>query len=170
MEQVETFDESQFKIVRVKSTNRTYAEVPQKIHESIVNKVPIKLGSGCGINASGSEISIFVFHEDYPEFSIKKGDVFLDARTKIASRSQTIDRKITKTNGAEIFGRRLGNLEEPVPAPAPQQELSKDFKIKITTTTETTLKVKKTPTTIRVKKVSTKTKTKLRIIDETYSA
>ena len=170
MEQVETFDESQFKIARVKSTNSTYAEVPQKIHESIVNKVPIKLGSGCGINASGSEISIFVFHEDYPEFSIKKGDVFLDARTKIASRSQTIDRKITKTNGAEIFGRRLGDLEEPLLAPSTQKELSKDFKIKITTTTETTLKVKKTPTTIRVKKVSTKTKTKLRIIDEADSA
>lgn len=170
MEQVETFDESQFKIARVKSTNSTYAEVPQKIHESIVNKVPIKLGSGCGINASGSEISIFVFHEDYPKFSIKKGDVFLDARTKIASRSQTIDRKITKTNGAEIFGRRLGDLEEPLLAPSPQKELSKDFKIKITTTTETTLKVKKTPTTIRVKKVSTKTKTKLRIIDEADSA
>jgi hypothetical protein len=111
-----------------------------------------------------------VFHQDYPEFSIKKGDVFLDARTKFASRSQTIDRKITKTNGAEIFGRRLGDLEEPAPAPTPQQELSKDFKIKITTTTETTLKVKKTPTTIRVKKVSTKTKTKLRIIDDADSA
>ena len=169
MEQVEILDETQFKIAKVKSTNITYEEVPKKIHDSIVNKEPIKLGAGC-CTKGDKEISIFVFHEDYPEFSIKKGDVFLDARTKIASRSQTIDRKITKTNGAEIFGRRLGDLEEPVPAPAPQQELSKDFKIKITTTTETTLNVKKTPTTIRVKKVSTKTKTKLRIIDEADSA
>ena len=167
MDQVERFNECQFKIAKVKKTNETYKEVPKKIHDSIVNKMPIKLGAGC-CTKGDKEISIFVFHEDYPEFSIKKGDVFLDARTKIASHSQIIDKKITKTNGAEIFGRKLGELDEPTPTP--QQELSKEFKIKITTTTETTLKVKKTPTTIRVKKVSTKTKTKLRIIDEADSA
>jgi hypothetical protein len=159
MEQVENFEERQFKISKVKRSNKTYSDVPRKISESIANKVPIELGAGC-CTKGNKEITLFVFYEDYPEFGIRKGEVYLDARTQKASRAQVIDKKIARTTGAEIFGRKLEEEEEPI-----VQQDSQDFKVKITTTTETTLKVKKTPTTIRVKKVNTKTKTKIRIID-----
>jgi len=159
MEQVENFDEGQFKISKVKRSNKTYSDVPRKISESIAKKVPIELGAGC-CTKGNKEITLFVFYEDYPEFGMKKGDVYLDARTQKASREQIIDKKIARTTGAEIFGRKLEEEQEP-----DVQQESHDFKVKITTTTETTLKVKKTPTTIRVNKVNTKTKTRVRIID-----
>jgi hypothetical protein len=105
--QVETYREEQFKIAHVKRSNKTYEEVPLKISLSVASKIPMKLGSSCGINAAGTEIGIFVFHEAYPSHNIRKGDIFLDARTQVGSRDQILLKKIPKTNEKEIFCRKL---------------------------------------------------------------
>ena len=76
--QVLTYSESQFKIANVKRSNVAYRSAPSKILESIQNQKPLKLGSSCGIKADGTELTIFVFKEDYD--GIKAGTVFLDAR------------------------------------------------------------------------------------------
>lgn len=76
--QVLTYSKSQFKIANVKRSNIAYRSAPTKILESIQNRKPLKLGSSCGINAAGTELTIFVFKEDYD--GIKAGTVFLDAR------------------------------------------------------------------------------------------
>jgi hypothetical protein len=110
---VESYREQQFKIANIRrGANETYEEVPLKISVSIASGVPMKLGSGCGINAAGTEIGIFVFHDDYPSFGIRRGDVFVDARTEAGSHSQIMGRNIPKTNKKEIFCRQLELGEE----------------------------------------------------------
>ena len=65
-------------LTNVKRSNAAYKSAPTKILESIQNRKPLKLGSSCGINAAGTELTIFVFKEDYD--GIKAGTIFLDAR------------------------------------------------------------------------------------------
>jgi hypothetical protein len=105
--QVETYGEEQFKIAHVKRSNKTYDEVPLKISISVESQTPMKLGSGCGINAAGTELGIFIFYENYPAYNIRMGDVFLDARTQVGSRDQVLLKNIPKTTGKEIFCRKL---------------------------------------------------------------
>lgn len=76
--QVLSYSDSQFKIANVNRSNKTYKSAPIKILESIQTRIPLKLGSSCGINSEGTELTIFVFKEDY--VGIKAGTVFLDAR------------------------------------------------------------------------------------------
>jgi hypothetical protein len=73
-----SYSDNQFKIKYVKRSSPTYKNVPDKILESIQKRIPSKLGSSCGIIADGSQLTIFVFEEDYG--LIKAGTVFLDAR------------------------------------------------------------------------------------------
>jgi leucyl aminopeptidase (aminopeptidase T) len=76
--QVLTYSDSQFKIANVKRIHASYESAPDNILKSIQNRTPLKLGSSCGIKADGTELTIFVFHEDYD--GIKAGTIFLDAR------------------------------------------------------------------------------------------
>jgi len=118
--QVMGFTNQQFKIAHVKRDNTTYDEVPSKIRSSIDNRTPMKLGSGCGINAAGTELGIFVFDEDYNRLGISRGDVYLDARTEYGSAEQNMQKRIAKTNKKEVFCRSIDDLEaaqQPAPAP-----------------------------------------------------
>jgi hypothetical protein len=101
MFQVRNFRDEQFKICNVKRENISYSEVPRKIRESIDSLTPIKLGAGCCSKAY-EDMKIFVFHEDYPEHGIRRGQVFLDTRTREASFKQKMN-QIAKTNEKEVF-------------------------------------------------------------------
>ena len=76
--QVLTYTDSQFKIANVKRIHASYKSAPDNILKSIQKRIPLKLGSSCGIKADGSELTIFVFHEDFE--GIAAGTVFLDSR------------------------------------------------------------------------------------------
>jgi len=81
-EKVINYSSKQFKIANVKPSNMSYKAVAAKINASVSEKKAMKLGTACGINAEGTELTIFVFQANYPHYGISKGDVFLDARVK----------------------------------------------------------------------------------------
>ena len=81
-EKVLNFSSKQFKIANIKPSNKSYKSAPSKIRESLDLKEPRKLGTSCGICSEGTEITIFVFQKNYPEYGIFKGSVFIDARVR----------------------------------------------------------------------------------------
>lgn len=98
-------------IVKIIDGQRSYVNVPRIINESIRTQTPKSLGSSCGIEAEDSEtVVIWVFNEDYEDYNIEQGDVFIDARTvendpKI--KRKTIEtRMIPLTTKRETFYRR----------------------------------------------------------------
>ena len=99
--QVRNFREEQFKICNVKRENVSYSEVPRKIRESVDSLTAIKLGAGCCSKAY-EDMKIFIFHEDYPEYGIVRGEIFLDTRIREASFKQKSN-KIAKTTDKEVF-------------------------------------------------------------------
>jgi hypothetical protein len=91
----------------------SYESVPRLINESITTRTPKSLGSSCGIKAEDSEtIVIWVFeNNDYEDdYDIRRGDMFIDARTILTSREmiRTIEghKKIPSTTGKETFDSR----------------------------------------------------------------
>ena len=95
---------------RVNATKKSYVSVPRIINESIRTRTPESLGSSCGIEANNAEtVIIWVFEEDYEQFNINRGDIFIDARTTLNSfermREMTETRMIPHTTGKETFCR-----------------------------------------------------------------
>jgi len=82
------YSSKQFKIANVKPSNMSYKAVTAKISSSVSEKKAMKLGTACGINAEGTELTIFVFQANYPHYGISKGDVFLDARVKACNKER----------------------------------------------------------------------------------
>jgi hypothetical protein len=85
-EKVLNYSSKQFKVANVKPSNMSYKAVTAKISASVSEKKAMKLGTACGINAEGTELTIFVFQANYPHYGISKGDVFLDARVKTCNK------------------------------------------------------------------------------------
>jgi hypothetical protein len=98
-------------IVKRFNGQRSYANVPRLINDSITNRTPKGLGSSCGIKANDNEsVVIWVFEEDYEDYNIKCGDVFIDARTvendPEIKRKTTETRMIPRTTKRETFYRK----------------------------------------------------------------
>jgi len=98
-------------VKRVNAKKVSYVSVPRIINESIRRRTPESLGSSCGIEANDDEtVVIWVFEEDYEDYNIKCGDVFIDARTvendPEIKRKTTETRKVPRTTGKETFYRR----------------------------------------------------------------
>jgi len=189
-QQVLGFANQQFKISHVKRDNVTYYEVPSKIRSSIDTRTPMKLGSSCGINAAGNELSIFVFDEDFNRLGISRGDVYLDARTECGSSEQSIQKNIAKTNKKEVFCKSIDEIaaiEQAALAPVPMQvqvplaaasesesepeqepqALTNHVQtFQLTTTSVTTFQVIRNRRRNQVKKVGSKTKTRLVLVDD----
>jgi hypothetical protein len=74
-------------IRHMKKTSYTYHSIPRKVRESISIKCPTSLGTACGIGSYGL-IRIYLLDEDYEsaaKWGMGKGDVVLDARTRLKS-------------------------------------------------------------------------------------
>lgn len=83
-------------IVKRFNGQSSYANAPRLINESIRTRTPKGLGSSCGIKANDHEsVVIWVFEEDYEDYNIKCGDVFIDART--VENDPEIKRKTAET-------------------------------------------------------------------------
>jgi hypothetical protein len=98
-------------IVKRINGQRSYVNVPRIINESIETQTPKSLGSSCGIEAEDNEtVVIWVFEEDYEDYNIVRGDVFIDARTEEndpeIKRKTTETRMIPLTTKRETFYRR----------------------------------------------------------------
>lgn len=77
-ENVLNFSSKQFKIANIKPSNKSYSSVPGKIRESFELNKPRIIGKATC--SEGTEITIFVFQKNYPEYGICKGAVFIDTR------------------------------------------------------------------------------------------
>jgi hypothetical protein len=89
------------------STNKIHICATRKIAESLRTNTPKKLGSSCGISADGSEIVVRIYKCDFPEFDIKSGDIYVDARTVAGGfHIKQAHKKIPKTTKKEVFYQR----------------------------------------------------------------
>ena len=107
--QVNEYPENKFKIHRVKNNSgSSYQEVAKIIWDSRSQRVPKKLGSSCGLKKG--ELAIWLFHRPFPEHGIRRGDIFIDARTLCGSNAQNIP----ITTGKEVFSRvtEIGEVVE----------------------------------------------------------
>jgi len=94
----------------------TYADIPRKIHENVTTRIPGRLGSGCGISIRGIEVILWWAETDIPEYGLRKGDVYLDART-VAANAEYHDTLLTnsripKTTGKEVFSGKPAVYDE----------------------------------------------------------
>jgi hypothetical protein len=90
------------------SKYNTYREVPERISNSFNEKEISTVHSchGCGFDKTLENINyinIWNVDEDYPEFDLKKGDIFIDMRTKILSSDMKYEKNVSKTTGNEAF-------------------------------------------------------------------
>lgn len=109
IQQIRTYQERQFKIHNIKTTTSSYSlVVPKKIHQSRTNRTPMKLGSSAGINPDGGEIIVWRFHQAFPQYGIRRGDLFVDARTVSGSSNRRLENShIPMTTKKEVFCRVL---------------------------------------------------------------
>jgi hypothetical protein len=89
--------------------NRTYHGIEDKIAESVSSRVPVNMGTACGVAADGSEINMWV---------MRSGDVYIDcivlARVEpvVEQEEDDISSPITlanipKTTGKEVFRHKM---------------------------------------------------------------
>jgi hypothetical protein len=97
------------------STNQIHICATRKIAESLRTNTPKKLGSSCGISADGSEIVVRIYKCDFPEFDIKSGDIYVDARTVAGGfHIKQAHKKIPKTTKKEVFYQRSTDADNDV--------------------------------------------------------
>lgn len=90
-----------------KSGNKTYADFPEKLHNSITQKIPMKFGSSLGNSAKEIEIVIYVFERNFPKYGFKKGDVYLQTTVETRGNYEYYDNNnIIETTGVEMFANR----------------------------------------------------------------
>ena len=117
-EKVDTTDYKNFHVKTIKEKNKTYKTVPGKLYTAIHERKPTKLGTAAGIDTEGTEIVIYKFGQDYPEYGFKKNDVFVDMRITTCAEFDSdasleqqklvqLKKLIPKTTGREIFSHAL---------------------------------------------------------------
>ena len=110
IQQVETYNTSQFKVKIIKKTDEG-KKLAKKINDTFSSKIPGKLGSTNGIKADGGELLVLWFADAFPKYGIRKGDIFLDARTEscdeniLAHNNKKED--VPLTTRREVFCRTL---------------------------------------------------------------
>ena len=118
IDQVDNYTESQF-VRHCVNRDNSYTHAAKKIYDSITNSIPTSLGSSCGIKAAGGEICMFVFEEPFPEFAIRRGDVYIVCMTQQASKevmdARVINDVLPRTTMKEVFcthKRETGDIVE----------------------------------------------------------
>jgi hypothetical protein len=101
-------DSAKMKLIYINNKNKSsnHYNATKKIYESLTTQKPMKLGSSNGISANGSDkINIRIYECDFPEFDIKRGDIYIDARTESGDISGVSreHKDIPKTTKKEVF-------------------------------------------------------------------
>ena len=112
---IENIMSPEYKIVNhnLCSKNKTYETMPNKLFVSITTETPFKsTKGGCGYGTnSGKQINVWTMKENYPEFGLCKGDVYITGMTRTPPENnesiQTQILKLPKVSGKEIFGRAI---------------------------------------------------------------
>ena len=112
--QLEDFDEKNviFKFIDDATVKQaSYKEVPRITHDLFSNKTAGGFGTSSGIPAKGGKILIWCFEKSFPQYDIKIGDIFIDARTR-QKPVLTLATHIPGTTQCESFCRKLETGEE----------------------------------------------------------
>ena len=99
---------------------KKYVGVAKKLHELFSSQTPGSLGSMNGVRPQGNEILIWWFQMAFPKFGIRKGDIFVDARTTVGNPEfvarQELVKRIPLTNHKEVFCRPYAEPVDILPA------------------------------------------------------
>jgi len=112
--QLDDFDEKNviFKFIDDATVKQpSYKEVPRITHDLFSNKTAGGFGTSSGIPAKGGKILIWCFEKSFPQYDIKIGDIFIDARTR-QKPVMSLAICIPETTQREVFCRKLETGEE----------------------------------------------------------
>lgn len=112
MDKINRLENAKFKIHNIENRYKTHKRCAGRMDETFNKREAGGPGTSLNVCASGEEISLMYFNQDYPAYQIEKGCVFIYTTTKVSGPDTVEDifAKMPKTNRKEIFCRKVDEI------------------------------------------------------------